>query len=448
MTLCSRAVSRRSLPMQSGMGTVVVVLSMLATAGCWSSQTDAPRVSSAAESSQELVGGFPANSSQFNAVGSLTMLYMDPFGGPYPGQVCTATLVDQDTVLTAKHCIEAVRYSPGTTLTFGLGPSTAAPSATSDVIAYQLPPGDPYGGFTGMGRDLAVVQLDEPIADAPTAGLATIGEDDVGDRLATFGYGDQYQFGGVAGTRQVGGVTVQAVAGRIYELLFGDFETFHEWYTGMPVPPECVDVPAIPPNGPVGPIEVLDFNCLNTAFAKGTYESTVLEAFDEVYVGGAEGDAQPCYGDSGGPLVSTDAEGDLVVHGVVSGSVYTPDGSGNCGNGAVYAGLSAETIEFIETAAAWEDPCEVDTTQGVCDGTVARRCTALSESGERRELSFDCASVGATCQTQQNGAVGCGEDDSSFGPPSIEGGVSVVGVPGPVAFPTAFQAPGEGAPAP
>jgi hypothetical protein len=400
-------------------------------------------------SSQELIGGFAANSSRFNAVGSLLVSTPDPFGGPpYPMQVCTGTLIDQDTVLTAKHCLDVVQYAPDATMTFALGPDAANPGASSSVIAYQVAPGEPYGGFTGMGRDLVAVQLDTPLAEAPTAGLAAISDDDIGDRLATFGFGEQLSFGAGGGTRQVGGVTVRAISGKIYELLFGDFATFHEWYTGMPVPPECADVQPIPPDEGVVVIDdPTSFECLNTAFALGTYEYTLLEEFDEIYAGGVAGDAQPCYGDSGGPLVRADDSGKLVVYGVVSGSVYT-DSNQLCGNGAVYAGLSEETIDFFQTAAAWKDPCGVDTTTGVCDGTVARRCTTLGEGGEHTELSFDCATVGATCQVQKSGYVGCGEDDSSFGPPAVEGSPGVPVISGTSIFGNAFKAPGQGAVSP
>jgi Trypsin len=450
MTSRSRALPIRSLRLQSRIGVPAIALSLLAVAGCWSSETDPPSASSASASAKELIGGFGASSSQFNAVGSLTVTSSDPFGGlPFPQQVCTGTLIDQDSVLTAKHCIEAVRYSPNATMTFGLGPNSLNPSVSANVIAYQVAPGEAYGGFTGLGHDLAVVHLDAPLADAPTAGLGLIGADDIGAKLATFGFGDQLSFGGQGGLRQVGGVTVQAISGKIYEMLFGDFATFHEWYTGMPVPEECADVPPISFDEPIVlPGDPQSFNCLNTAIARGTYEFTLLEEFDELYVGGAEGDAQPCYGDSGGPLVRTDDSGELRMYGVVSGSVYTADTSQLCGNGAIYAGLSEATIDFVEASAAWEDPCDVETPAGVCDGTVARRCTTLAESGDHTELSFDCASVGSTCQLQSNGVVGCGEDDSSIAPPAIPGGPeapvpSVQGV-----FERAFKAPGQGAAAP
>src|SRR5262245_42933761 len=124
MTSRSGALPLPSLRMQSRMSAVAVALSMLGVAGCWSSETDAPSASSSKESSKELIGGFPANSSQFNAVGSIVVTASDPFGGlPFPSSVCTGTLIDEDTVLTAKHCVDAVRYWPNATMTFGLGPN-------------------------------------------------------------------------------------------------------------------------------------------------------------------------------------------------------------------------------------------------------------------------------------------------------------------------------------
>lgn len=438
-----------SLRAQAGKAATSAAWMALAIAGCSSTTSiegDVPSVSSASEA---LIGGFAANSSEFNAVGSIVATITDPWGGPYPSQVCTGTLIDDDTVLTAKHCLDVALYSQGAVLTFGLGPNALAPTASAEVIAYEVAPGEPYGGFSGYGTDVAVLHLGSPLTDAPTASVGRIGEDDVGDRLATFGYGEQFPSGGGAGMRAVGAVTVGAVSGRIYEVLFGDFETFHMWYAGTPVPPQCADVAPVNPNEPIIalPADPQALECLNTAFAKGTYEFTLLEDRHELYVGGVEGDAQPCYGDSGGPLVRPNDAGDLVVFGVVSGSVYMADSPSVCGHGATYAGFSEETIEFIEAATAWEDPCELGTSTGICDGTVARRCSTLSEGENRRELSFDCASAGTTCQLQQSGYVGCGEDDSSFAPPGISpiGGIPVAP---PVFFSKAFKAPGAGADGP
>ena len=50
---------------------------------------------------------------------------------------------------------------------------------------------------------------------------------------------------------------------------------------------------------------------------------------------------------------------------------------------------------------------------GRCVGSLAERCTTLQE-GPRRRVGFDCAAVGLTCETQHDGSIGCGEDDSFF----------------------------------
>src|SRR5262245_13888655 len=138
MTSRSTTLPLYSLCTWSRIGAASIMLLTLTVAGCWSSETEAPRASSASASTQELIGGFAANSSQFNAIGSVLITASDPFGGPYPAQVCTGTLIDSDTVLTAKHCVDAVRYTPNATMSFGLGPNSASPTTSVNVIAYQV----------------------------------------------------------------------------------------------------------------------------------------------------------------------------------------------------------------------------------------------------------------------------------------------------------------------
>jgi hypothetical protein len=74
--------------------------------------------------------------------------------------------------------------------------------------------------------------------------------------------------------------------------------------------------------------------------------------------------------------------------------------------------------EFLERAHAWVDPCLGLSFVGRCSDSVAERCSSFGE-GERRRLSFDCASVGLSCEAQNDGTIGCGVDDTYFSPPPL-----------------------------
>jgi hypothetical protein len=137
------------------------------------------------------------------------------------------------------------------------------------------------------------------------------------------------------------------------------------------------------------------------------YDTTVLDEGYEVFVGGAKGDAQPCYGDSGGPLLRRNTAGELVVYGVTSGGLGSQ--AQVCDFGAVYATFGPGVLEFVEESRSWVDPCLGLTSSGVCEGDVAHRCTNPAE-GPRRAVQFDCAMLGETCGVQSDGAVGCGSD--------------------------------------
>jgi hypothetical protein len=394
---------------------------------------DSPSVSAPKQSAQDLIGGFAAADPALNAVGSMAIMYTD---GDYRSfdLVCSGSLIDSDTVLTAKHCIEAVSYYSdyGYSLVFSIGPVTSSPAAWSEVIALQPAPGD-YGGFNNMGHDVAVLQLATPLSDTPTLQLGTLTPSDIGKDFVGMGYGDMDN-NEVYGTRRVGTLTLRANSGYTWEVLYGSFAAFYEWETGESLPPECADVPSSPGGiildpvigaagggapGPIGGSGGSDddagvVDCSLASYIRSLFESVRLEDQHEVVAGGAPGNAQPCYGDSGSPLLKLNTAGQLVGYGVVSG------GSGSrtqiCDHGVVYAAFDSAIVDFLNQAKGWADPCKGLVFKGECSGSVARRCSTLAE-GERRKLAFDCANVGSSCEPQPDGSVGCG-DDSSFEPPA------------------------------
>ncbi len=353
--------------------------------------------------SHELIAGFAANTAALDAVGALTVMYVDPFTGETRFDlICSAALIDADTVLTAKHCIESIAFvGEPYTAVFTVGPNSANPSQWVDIAETERAPGD-TGGFTGYGHDVGIVQLVREVAGVTPLAIAGLDDSHVGRNFVAIGYGVRNNAGQL-GLRRMGKVQLRAREGRTWEVLLGSFEAFFEWYTGSAVPTDCdSEAPADP------------YLCETLAYLRSIYESTVLEATDEAIAGGAPGDAQPCLGDSGSPLMLATGRG-LTAFGVVNGSVGSD--ALICDHGAVYASFGAEVLEFLEAAKGWVDPCGGLSTSGVCEGTVARRCTTRVE-GPRRIVEFDCADVGLTCEPQAAGLVGCGEDDQSFAPPA------------------------------
>jgi hypothetical protein len=264
---------------------------------------------------------------------------------------------------------------------------------------------------------------------------------DIGKKFVEIGYGYQDNLG-TYGTRRTGKAELQARSGRIFEVMFGSFEAFRSWVeTGDP----GVNAPFI--TGPVGPSAFLPLGRslprseggaagsggaagegpsepegkaggIGTAgqggngaedpdaYLREIYESTILVEGYEAIFGGAPGDAQSCYGDSGSPIIRADATGNLVAYGVVSGGL----GSNQliCDFGGVDATFGPDVYPFLQSSKEWVDPCAGLPIAGVCDDTIAKRCTSPVE-GPRRPIEFDCSMLGQICATQPDGTAGCSD---------------------------------------
>lgn len=371
----------------------------------------------------ELIGGVAANSPSLNAIGTIGVTESYPgCGGPgasYDRLVCSASLIAPRVVLTAKHCVQSLLYGGRyATPYFGIGPNALAPIRKVPIVQIERSPVD-VGGFNGYGRDVAVVYLGEPVTDVRPLGIAELTTSAIGQRFGAIGYGVQDNAGN-SGTRMAGSVTVNALEGRVFELMFGSYEAYRDWFItsgggpiGRPIPPIPLP-PGVIIDGGVGPRRdggvVTDggvgdggYPDYYEMYIRSRYENTLLLPGYEAYVGNRGGDAQLCRGDSGSPLVRS-SQGQLYAYGVVSGGIHSRDLT--CDYGAVYASFGPETVQFLQNARNWVDPCGGVTENGSCDGDVATRCTGLDE-GTRRLTVTDCSLLGQTCGVGSDGRAAC-----------------------------------------
>ena len=341
------------------------------------------------------IGGVPALGSSLNAIGTVGM--QDDSGQYF--FFCTATLIGPTTVLTAKHCAEVlsgplmgmklVNLEP---IYFAVGPDANHPLRTVEAVAADLSPLDD-GGFVGLGNDVAIYHLIEPITDVTPFEVADFPLTDavVGKRFVGLGYGakDIYEdlTGQLEAHRRIGTKTLRALSGKSFELMLGSLDAFVsqlEWVYGKDVVEANMDL------------------------IQQWYDQTVLFDGYEVWAGHAAGDSQSCHGDSGGPLIGRVATSDgsrrNAIFGVVSGGWFSRDLT--CDYGTFYASIGDATQELIQQALTWTDPCADVTVQGHCEGDEAVRCTGKWE-GNRRLTQVDCSFIGQTCGTDDAGQVAC-----------------------------------------
>ncbi|UJR83494.1 trypsin-like serine protease [Sandaracinus amylolyticus] len=387
---------------------------------------------------EEVIGGVAANSASLDAIGSLGIA--DPYGQVQP--FCTATLVGQETVLTARHCSElfdsGIYTGYGYRIVFAIGPDGYSPRRTVDVVAStELPRGDQQS-FVGYWRDIAALHLDTPITDIAPARMAALTDRDIGRDFAVIGYGMRNN-AGEYGIRRAGTVELRARSGRIFEMIFGSYEAFREWLVGQghfgvildraelerelgitfPAededggpppddgdagvpddggpPPDDSDAGPPPDDGDAGPDDYYE------QLYRQYYETTYLLPEYEAWVGNTEGDAQICHGDSGGPLTRI-VNGQLRVFGVASWGIHSREMY--CNYGGMYAVFGQESLDAANEARRWRDPCGDATALGECRGDVAVRCTGAGE-GPRRVTRTRCNLLGQTCGTGDDGQVAC-----------------------------------------
>lgn len=158
-----------------------------------------------------IIGGFPAVSARFDAVGALGVPAEGGTWDPY----CTATLISPTAVITAEHCVGNV-----TGTRFLIGADARTPKRAVPVLGAAFE-NTLSGGFVGLGADVAIVHLAEPVTDIQPVALGTLDPSMVGKRLIAMGYGYQDN-NGKSGTRFLGSETFNGVGGNFLDYLFGD----------------------------------------------------------------------------------------------------------------------------------------------------------------------------------------------------------------------------------
>ena len=345
---------------------------------------------------EEIIGGFPATSSNLDVVGAFgipfSAIFEDERGGEIPQEVvdlrpyledtpaargdeeyitfCTGTLIEPDIVLSAEHCFSNFQGDEEFLIGFdGTHPDRSY--AIEGVLAEDTI----VGGAVGFGSDLALVYLEDEVEGIEPAALGSLSDDDVGTDYVSIGYGFQNNDQD-SGTRMLGAQTLRGLGGNVADNLFGDFDGFLEHVHELGLPDD------------VDPAEV--------------YESLELIEDYEATFGHAPGNAQACNGDSGGPVLRNE-DGDFVVYGVASWVMRTEELICNWGTNYATFGPAAE--EFLERGVA----CPMMPSGGTCDGDVAKRC-APPEEGGWRPVETDCSAIGLTCGEDAAGDVTCVED--------------------------------------
>jgi trypsin len=268
-------------------------------------------------SEDALIGGVPAFSARLDAIGSLGAPSRSGAIRPF----CTATLIAPTVVLTAEHCLVDLDI-PNTF--FLIGPDARAPKRAVPIASAAAETTIVVEG-SDLGSDIGVIHLAEPVTDVTPLRYAPIDPSLIGQRFSTVGYGVQNSDED-SDTRLAGSVTLRAVEGSVWAIIFGTFDNFVAHAAEIAVDP------------PFAPEEL-----------RPEFDTHLLIADYEAYFGGLPGDAQNCFGDSGGPVLKK-IGGELTVMGVVHGGFGST--SLLCDFGGIYAVLGPAALDFVDREVA------------------------------------------------------------------------------------------------
>jgi hypothetical protein len=279
------------------------------------------------ETTQAIIGGAPATSATYGAVGALVYYYpevgvLDTF--------CSGTLVAPKAITTARHCTPNIDLAieSGLIPAVAFGPDAFNPTAVIPIVDYvnaPAAPGNEKGLLQDGGRDVAVVHLASVPAGVTPAKLGLFEDKMVGSSFDIAGFGvnnAQYFYG----QKFVGKATARAINGKWYELLFnGNYNAFKNWY--------FTDSPSAQ---------------RTEAEAKAWWKDYKLENKYELLAGGLPGESVACFGDSGGPILKGTSAPTLTTYGVsfaVEGTI-----SSACGLGGGYAVFNKKMLDFVKGA--------------------------------------------------------------------------------------------------
>src|SRR5207237_8143012 len=121
---------------------------------------------------------------------------------------------------------------------FAVGPDATNPVKVVEAIASSISPVEGGAGFVGLGNDVALYQLIEPIKDvtpfkvseAPLKDAQGSSKGDIGTRFIGIGFGAKDIVeditGERSGIRRMGSATLRALKGQSFQLLLGSFQAF------------------------------------------------------------------------------------------------------------------------------------------------------------------------------------------------------------------------------
>lgn len=317
-------------------------LSLLVLASGCSAETDATSTDDAA-----MIGGKLPAGPELDAVGRVVI---GGIGG------CVGTLVAPQVVVSARHCrVFAARDGADVdAVQFEVGPGGGKRRFT--VVA-ELTTGRPGVGMLGVGRDVAMLMLAEPVPSTLAKPIAVrerpLDASDVGRKLTGVAFDSVRVW-----IKTIGRSTLDATEGRPYEKAFRSFAE-------MKAAAEA-QIEAENRSRPYGLALDLD---------EAAYASELSLEANEVHVGlgphgRARGDVQFCRGDSGGPLLDR-VDGHYELVGVITG------GEGACVLGGVVTRLDAEDVRTLARCGAgpapWSWACDPAKSAGP---SKAKRCAS------------------------------------------------------------------------